>query len=157
MEEPKPETIATLDNCSHIYCIACIEHWVDASESKCPQCKAVIGKITYKEDGIQIQKLVEERHQGMIDYNCSECRERIRPGNLVTGSGIDEAITCDLCERYAVHIRCMDTDAKENFDEEHDWLCGLCKAMLDIESSCSCCMCPNCMQDRLVPIEHAAV
>jgi phage FluMu protein Com len=47
---------------------------VDSSENKCPQCKAVIGKITYKEDGIEIQKAVEERHQGMIEYNCAECR-----------------------------------------------------------------------------------
>jgi hypothetical protein len=91
---------------------------VDSSENKCPQCKALIGKITYKEDGIEIQKAVEERHQGMIDYNCAECRQRIRPGNFVTDSGIDEAITCDLCEDYAIHIRCMDSNARKEFDEE---------------------------------------
>jgi hypothetical protein len=44
----------------------------------------------------------------MIDYNCTECRDRIRPGNLVTGSGVDEAVSCDICMRYAVHVRCMD-------------------------------------------------
>ena len=73
MEEPKTEITATLDNCSHIYCVECIKHWVEASESKCPQCKAEIGKITYKEDGKEIQIIVEATYQGMIDYNCTEC------------------------------------------------------------------------------------
>lgn len=113
MEEPKPEQIATLDGCSHIYCFGCIEQWVQSSESKCPQCKALISKIIYKQNGIEIKKEVEDRHQGMIDYNCAECSERIRPGNLVTDSGIDEAITCYFCEEYAIHIRCINSEDRE--------------------------------------------
>lgn len=152
MEEPKPDTIATLDNCLHIYCIGCIKHWVEASESKCPQCKADIGKITYTEEGKEIQMLVEGRHQGMIDYNCTECRERIRPGNLVTGSGVDEAIACDCCEHYAVHVRCLLEDDREIFDEDQEWICALCQAILEEDSGCSCCMCPNCMEEQFVLI-----
>lgn len=67
----------------------------------------------------------------MIDYNCTECRERIRPGNLVAGSGTDEAVSCNICMRYAVHVRCMNEDCREIFDEDGDWMCDLCKAILD--------------------------
>lgn len=140
MEEPRLETIATLDNCSHKYCVGCIKQWVEASESKCPQCKAEIGKITYKEAGKEIKIVVEDRHQGMIDYNCTECRERIRPANLVTDSGVDQAISCDMCEQYAVHLRCMDEDSRELFDEDGDWLCDLCIAFLE-ENGGFCCCC----------------
>jgi hypothetical protein len=59
MEEPNPESVATLDNCLHKYCIVCIKQWVEASESKCPQCKAEICKITYKEKDKEIQFVVE--------------------------------------------------------------------------------------------------
>ena len=49
LEEPTAENLAKLDSCLHIYCYECIRHWVDSSESKCPLCKADIGKITYKD------------------------------------------------------------------------------------------------------------
>jgi hypothetical protein len=67
----------------------------------------------------------------MIDFNCRECKERIRHRDILNDRGIDEAIYCDLCERYAIHLRCMDEDTREIYDEEDYWLCDLCIAIWD--------------------------
>lgn len=81
----------------------------------------------------------------MLVYHCTECRERIRPGNFVTGSGRDEAMICDCCEEYACHIRCFTPYQRDFFDDESDdvWLCDLCIAAIE-ENSDSCCICPEC-------------
>lgn len=83
----------------------------------------------------------------MIDYNCTECRERIRPANLVTGSGTDEAIVCDCCEEYACHIRCLDEVALAEFrDNDDEWLCDLCEAILEQEDGP--CLCSECLAEH---------
>ena len=87
LEIPKPTELAKLDNCKHLYCFLCIKNWVDSSESKCPQCKFEIGKITYKDvEGKEIQLLVESKHQGMDC--CIKCRREFRPVEFVSDSGV---------------------------------------------------------------------
>lgn len=151
MEEPQPQLLATLDCCDHVYCFECIHTWVDKSESKCPQCKKEIKNIIHKDaEGKDATIIVEHRHQGMINLSCTECRQRVWGRNLVTGSGPDEALQCDLCEEYACHIRCFTARQREFYNSNQCWLCDLCIAELeceDDEDSESQCDCPNCRPD----------
>lgn len=62
----------------------------------------------------------------MLIFNCVTCQQRIRPANFVTDSGDDEAVMCDICEEYAVHIRCMSELDVEYMELEGDWLCREC-------------------------------
>ena len=132
MEEPSPDIAASLDCCDHVYCFLCIHQWVNSGDSKCPQCKKEISVIRHKDrEGKEASFNVESRHQNMLTYDCTECRQRIRGANLVTGSGADEAVVCDDCEEYACHIRCLTEQDAQFFELNDCWLCGLCAVILD--------------------------
>lgn len=81
----------------------------------------------------------------MLNYKCFGCKQRIRPANFVTGSGVDEALECDCCEAEACHIRCFNARyqaAKIELKlEEEEWLCDDCITDIEEEGPCICQSC----------------
>jgi hypothetical protein len=135
LDEPTSDKLAKLDCCSHVYCFSCIKHWVEESESNCPQCKLGVQRITYKNEANEEAIFeVEFRHQRMRqrNYNCSTCAQHIQQSNFGQTGGNDQAMICDMCQSEAIHVRCATGEVRRLISQTQIWLCERCRMILTI-------------------------
>jgi hypothetical protein len=77
-----PQSLAKIDGCSHIFCIACIRQWSE-KENTCPSCKTRFTTIEYlTENGESVVDQVENKNQ--TDDNNAYVRVSTVSGNMMT-------------------------------------------------------------------------
>ena len=90
--------MASLDNCSHKFCLGCIKDWACKTENKCPNCKTKFNMLKNKSKSFKIKnKESPLNDEDDDDFRCQICTEAITEENYSF---------CGICNELA-HVECL--------------------------------------------------
>lgn len=64
---------ATIDSCSHAFCLSCIKTWGTTQANLCPLCKIRFNTVSYTENGVSKVLKMADRDEGEINPSSSGC------------------------------------------------------------------------------------
>ena len=100
-------------------------------ENSCPQCKAKITKISYRDilGRLKYEKIEDKAQEidNFEDVHCEECNERVYERNFdARNRDRDTAAICEECLEKAIHLRCMPEVEREMWEYDRIWYCQEC-------------------------------